>query len=359
MQSFLKASLLLGLIILIIICCISTSANALSPPKIFILHSYGKGNICGQPQHDGLIAALQKAGYVEGHNVTFDVYYMDTKRRNNTPELIFKQAQIALQKIRSVHPSVLVTLDDNAFRSVALKLVDTPLPIVFSGMNGQPEDYNRHVYFMDSRFSPGHNITGVYEKLHIADAFRVHCRLFPDTRKIKIIVDRSPTGKAVFKQIKIELAKESVPCMWHIRVVRTWEEYQEQIRRANMNPEISALYPVALLLKDRSRKTYTAPQIFSWTVKNSIKPELAVNYAFTRLGLFGGAAVDFFAMGQQAGQMVVRVLNGEGPGQIPIEEAQKYALTFNLKRAEQLGIKIPEDIIMAADDIVIDNTISK
>jgi len=330
----------------------SLRASPGSIPKIFILHSYEAGNVCGQPQHDGVVAALQEAGYIQGHNIQFTVYYMDTKCKNNTPELIRKQAQMALDRIRSTHPSVLVTLDDNAFRTVALKLVDSPLPIVFSGMNGQPENYNQKVRFMESRGHPGHNITGVYEKLHIADAFRVHCRLFGEVRKIRIILDTSPTGKAIYRQVNLELAKESVPCTWDVKIARSWEDYQREIKRANNISEIGAIYPVAILLKNGSGKTYTAPEIFAWTIKNSRKPEIAVNYAFTRLGLFGGAAVDFFAMGRQAGKMVEEILGGRSPGIIPIEDARKYALVFNLVRARQLGIELPAEVILAADEII-------
>jgi ABC-type uncharacterized transport system substrate-binding protein len=120
----------------------------------------------------------------------------------------------------------------------------------------------------------------------------------------------------------------------------------------NRDSEVNAFYPAALLLKDNNGTTYTTPEIFAWTVLNSRKPEIALNYEFTRMGLFGGAAVDFYAMGVQAGRMVAKCLRGENPGSIGIEDAEKYALVFNLKRAEQLGIKIPPDILMAADEVV-------
>ncbi|MBN2126318.1 MAG: hypothetical protein JW821_18605 [Deltaproteobacteria bacterium] len=324
-----------------------------SPVRVFILHSYEAGNVCGQPQHDGVLNALEKAGFVENGNLQIRAYYMDTKRKNNTPELIEKQACLALQEIRSFEPHVLVTLDDNAFSSVALELVDSPIPIVFCGMNAQPEAYHRRKAFMNSRTHPGHNITGVYEKLHIRDALTVHSRLFPSLEKVLILVDSSPTGRGISEQIALEMAEGDVPCTWEMRTPRTWEEYQREILSANSAPEVGAIYPAALLLKDEKGMTYTAPEIFAWTVENSRKPEIAINYAFTRMGLFGGAAVDFNAMGEQAGAIAVRVLQGESPGDIPVENAQRYALVFNLGRAEQLGITIPSDVLMAADDVIL------
>ena len=330
----------------------AVKASPESPHRIFILHSYEDRHVCGQPQHDGVMAALKEAGLTKEKNLEIQVYFMDTKRKNNTPELIGEQARIALKKIRAFRPHVLVTIDDNAFRTVALNLVDSPMSIVFSGMNGQPENYNQTVLWMDSRSHPGHNITGVYEKLHIVDAVKVHSKLFPGLKKVRMFVDSSPTGRAISEQIKLEMKTESIPCAWDMKVVKSWEEYQEEIPLANIDPEVGAIYPAVLLLKDREGKTYTAPEIFAWTTQNSKKPEIALNYAFTRIGLFGGAAVDFHAMGLQAGQMVDRILRGEDPGSIPIEDAERYALVFNLKRAKQLGITIPPDILMAADDIV-------
>ncbi|MDY6986804.1 MAG: ABC transporter substrate binding protein [Thermodesulfobacteriota bacterium] len=329
----------------------SVRASSL-PHRVFILHSYEAGHVCGQPQHDGVVAALRKAGFKEEENLEIEAYFMDTKRKNNTPELIDEQARLALGKIRDFRPSVLVTLDDNAFRTVALQLVDSDIPVVFSGMNGQPEDYNQKTPWLESRPHPGHNITGVYEKLHIADALKIHSRLLPGVKKVWVFVDPSPTGRAISKQIKLEMEQESVPCSWEMKIATTWEEYQKEIRSANADPEAGAIYPAALLLKDGEGHSYTAPDILAWTVQNSKKPEIALNYAFTRMGLFGGAAVDFHAMGSQAGQMAALVLKGGAPGAIPIEDAQRYALVFNLNRSKELGIQIPADILMAADDIV-------
>lgn len=347
------SAMLLAILMLTVVFHIDPAPAAQDRPcRVFFLHSYQSGHVCGQPQHDGVLKALREAGFEEGGNLEIRPYFMDTKKKNNTPELIEKEAAAALQDIRNFEPDVLVTLDDNAFRTVALRMGDSPIPVVFSGLNGQPEDYNRDRPFMVSRERPGKNITGVYEKLHIVDAVSVQANLFPGLKKIRFISDNSPTGQAITKQIQIETSGEELPCSWDIKVVQTWEEYQDEIFHINKTPEIGAIYPAALLLRDKEGKTYTAPDIFAWTVKHSQKCEIAINYGFTRMGLFGGAAVDFFAMGEQAGRMVAKILTGASPGDIPIEEAQRYALVFNLKRATQLGIEIPPDVLLAADEVI-------
>ncbi|HOO39637.1 MAG TPA: ABC transporter substrate binding protein [Deltaproteobacteria bacterium] len=328
--------------------------SSLYAARIFILHSYEKDHVCGQPQHDGVVSALRQAGYHEGENLELQVYFMDTKQRNNTPELIKREASIARNMIDAFKPDVLVTLDDNAFSSVGLAYADASFPVVFCGVNNLLENYNARVPFMNSREAPGHNITGVYEKLHVSDALRVHSSLFPGVRKVQFIVDTSVTGRAIFEQIKQEIAVDPPPCAWGLTVVDSWEAYQEEIHRVNRDSTVSALYPAALLLKDKDGKSYTAKQIISWTTRVSTKPELAVNYMFSRLGLFGGATVDFFAMGKQSGVMVVKILQGENPAGIAIDDAGRYALAFNLRRANELGIDIPKDVILSADEVYTD-----
>jgi hypothetical protein len=56
------------------------------PPtkRLFIVHGYESGHICGQPQHDGVLKALAEAGWAAEANLVVEAYYMDTylDRRN-------------------------------------------------------------------------------------------------------------------------------------------------------------------------------------------------------------------------------------------------------------------------------------
>lgn len=322
--------------------------------RIFIVCSYEKNNVCSQPQYDGILSALGEQGWINGKNITIATHYMNTKRKNNTPVLIKKQASIALARIRKFIPDVVITVDDNAFRTVALSLVDKPVKIVFSGMNNQPEEYNRVVHFMESRKNPGHNITGVYEKLHARESAQVLSNII-DLKKVRMLTDLSPTGKAISRQIEIELeASNNImppPCLVDFHTIKTWEEYGHEIKAINSDPAISAYYLATLLLKDASGKTYTAPEIINYSLKHAKKPAMCPNYAFIKLGLFGGACVDFFAMGRQTGEIIADILSGADPKKLPIQDAKRIALVFNLKRAKTLGIDIPQDILLAADDV--------
>jgi hypothetical protein len=99
------------------------------PPakRLFILHSYESGHICGRPQHDGLLKALAEAGWVPNKNLTVQAYFMDAYRTNNTSEVIKAQGEQAVQNIRQFQPDLLVTIDDNTFRTVVPPWETSPL----------------------------------------------------------------------------------------------------------------------------------------------------------------------------------------------------------------------------------------
>lgn len=319
--------------------------------KIFILHSYELEHVCGAPQHAGVLHGLATAGFAEGKNLQVRAFAMDTKRGNHTPQAMERQAQAALAAIRAFAPDVLVTLDDNAFRLVALRLVDSDLPIVFSGMNVQPERYDAQTRWLVSRSHPGHNITGVIEKLHTLTAFKVQRKILKKMNTVFVISDNSPTGVAAVEQVREEMASEPHDFAWQLYVTDSWEAYQAHILAACSSDFIDTIYPVALLLKDEQGQVYTAPDILRWTAKVCRKPSIPINYGFAKFGIMGGVGVDFESMGYQAGVMVARILRGESPSSIPLEQAERYALVFNTARAKELGVSIPEDILLAADQV--------
>jgi ABC-type uncharacterized transport system substrate-binding protein len=335
----------------------SALAQTQSAKRIYIVHSYEKGHVCGEPQAEGILDALKAAGWTSDRNLTARSYYMDTYRANATPEAMQREGQKALEEIAEFKPDIVFILDDPAARFVMMPLVGRPdLSLVFSGMNGQPEMYNDIKKFLDTRARPGSNVTGVYETLYVAQSLKVMAQAVPGLREGKavMITDFSPTGNALTKQFELEL-KDASEVKWEVRRVKDWAEYMSAIEAINNDPTVKAIYPVALTLPVEGGGRYSAAQIYDWTINNSKKPEMAINYFFARMGLFGGAVVNFSAMGRLAGQKGAKVLSGTKAGDLPIEDAPDYAIVFNVKRAADLGIQIPPRVLSAASAVYRDN----
>lgn len=319
--------------------------------KIFIVHSYEAENICGFPQETGIIEGLAEHGFTTGNNLQVERFYMDTKRVHTSPEQIALQGRAARAAIIKWQPDVLVTLDDNAAREVMLPLVDSELPVVFSGINNTPEHYNGHKRFMNSRKTPGHNVTGIHEKLHVAKSLQVMKEIVPDLRRFVVLIDDSPSGRAVRKQVEQELTGNTGNVLYSFWLAHDFAEYKRMIQRINSDPAIGSYYPICTRLENGGGRVVSVPEITAWNLAHCTKPAMAVNFGFVRLGLFGGASVNFSAMGRQIAAKVAAILNGTGAGDIPVEDAEDYALVFNLARARQLGLSIPADLLGAADQV--------
>jgi hypothetical protein len=328
-----------------------------NPPKrVYIVQSYEAGHVCGEPQAEGELQSLAVGGWTVGRNLEVKTYYMDTYKTNTSPESIHREGQKALQEIKEFKPDLVFANDDAAVSEVMMPLVGGDIPVVFSGMNGQPEMYNERKHYMDSWAHPGSNVTGVYEKLYAVQAVKVMEQAVPELRgkKVVMITDYTPTGNGLTKQFDIEL-KDVTDVHWEVQRVKTWTEYMALIQRLNDDPDVKAIYPVALSLPGDGDTRYAAAQIYDWTLAHSHKPEMAINYFFARMGLFGGAVENFGAMGRLAGQKAVKIFNATKAGDLPIEDGPESAIVFNLKRAKDLGIEIPPRVLAAANAVYKDD----
>jgi putative ABC transport system substrate-binding protein len=337
---------------------IAALAQSQPAKRIYIVQSYEKGHVCGEPQAEGIRDALAAAGWEVGRNLTVQSYYMDTYRTNAAPEAMKAEGQKALAEIAEFKPDIVFVLDDAAVRQVMVPLIGrTDMSVVFSGMNGQPEIYNDPKHYLDSREHPGGNVTGVYEKLYAGQSLKVMAQAVPALRggKAVMITDGSPTGNGLTKQFELELKDSDIA--WEVRRVKDWGEYTALIQTLNDDATVKAIYPVALTLPVEGGGRYAAAQIYDWTITNSRKPEMAINYFFARMGLFGGAVVNFNSMGKLAGQKGAKILAGTKAGDLPVEDAPDYAIVFNLKRASDLGIEISPRVLAAANAIYKDNLV--
>jgi putative ABC transport system substrate-binding protein len=81
-------------------------------------------------------------------------------------------------------------------------------------------------------------------------------------------------------------------------------------------------------------------------------PILGITSKFTDMGAIGGVLTDHFALGAEQANMVAKILSGKDPGKIPPKQPSTYLIEINLKKARELNIEIPLEMIGAASRVV-------
>ncbi len=81
-------------------------------------------------------------------------------------------------------------------------------------------------------------------------------------------------------------------------------------------------------------------------------PIMAAFREFPQTGSLMSYGPDFFEVYHRAATYVHKILKGDKPGELPVEQPTKYQLVINLKTAKALGLTVPPSLLARADEVI-------
>ncbi len=327
--------------------------------QVYVLFSYREGWWVVEHEDQGVINGLAKMGYTEEENIQITRRYMSTKTVNKTTELMEKAASTIVAEIQVMQPDLLIIMDDDALRHVGAKFFKSETPIVFGGINlfvTDAEygwlDENRRTSLADTLERPGHNITGVLERIAISAGFNFLQQLVPEAKTALFISDnsllshqllRSPREEDIFSGTQITIVKKVFTDSYE-DMQKTVLDYQDKVDTIVMF--------LPWTYEDNNGNHVPQELVVRWLLQNNKRPGVAYLDILAEEGFLCGVVVDIQQQGIHAGVMGGRILNGEHPAEIAILDPIANRLMINQARAKQLGIDIPFAVLKNTDKLL-------
>ena len=272
---------------------------------------------------------LKETGFIEGQNVAVEYHSAE-----GHPDRL---RALAADLIR--RPVAVIAA--NGIAALAAKAATTTVPIVFA-TGGDPVAQRLVASFN----RPGGNITGVSFFAGVLGAKRLELlrQLVPKATTIAMLmIPNSPNTEA--ERRDVQAAAQAIG-------------QQLIILDVSSDRDIEAAF--ATFVQHGAGALLVGAGTFTFSHRERIvalaaRHALPANYSSREAALVGGLmgyAGDQRGAYHQVGIYAGRILKGEKPGELPIQQSTKFELVINLKTAKTLGVEVPPTLLALADEVI-------
>jgi putative ABC transport system substrate-binding protein len=276
---------------------------------------------------------LNETGYVEGRNVAVE-YRWAHNDYNRLPELA---ADLVRRQV-----SVLVA-PGNLQSALAAKAATTTIPIVFQ-TGADPVT----VGLVASLNRPGGNVTGISSMNLQLDAKRLGLlhELLPGAARFAILLNSNQPRITTDVQIReVQAAAAAISRQVEILYASTIPEIDTSFANVVQMGADAVLVPTsALFIPLRAQ--------FAAIAARHAVPAIYWDRTFVETGGLMSYGTDAADQHRQTGIYTGRVLKGEKPADLPVQQTTKFELVINLKTAKALGLTVPPGILAIADEVI-------
>ncbi|MET0345831.1 MAG: ABC transporter substrate-binding protein [Casimicrobiaceae bacterium] len=273
---------------------------------------------------------LRELGYVEGQNVVIDYRHEDRA---------FERLPALAAELVALDVDVLVAVTTNA--AVAAAKVAGSTPLVFMGVTDPVA-----AGLVESLARPGGNTTGITNMAAILTGKRLEFlkAIVPNVSRLAVLWDPQAPG--------------SIP---------QWKESQAPARELGLQ-----LYSMEVSVVDRYATAFDeaigAGNTAVWVTLNPLAnsnqkriaqlaidhrlPTICARSDYVENGCLIAYGPGYSLEGRDGARYVDKILKGAKPAYLPVEQPTKFELVVNLLTARQIGIAIPQSVLLQADKVI-------
>ena len=303
-------------------------AQAEKPRRVAYLSSVSAA--ADKERYDEFRRSLTNAGYVEGRNLVVDAHW-----ETDDPDRL---AELAQELVR-LQPDVVVTIATPA--TVAARKATARIPIVFTGV-GDPVAFG----LVASLNQPGGNITGVANIVSDLAGKRLELlREAVGSLTLVGVLFEPHTPVSVLQWEASERAATRLALRLHAMRIGDASAYEAAFAdaaRAGVTAVAASLSPTA---------NSNAARIAGLAMKHRL-PSIYARSRFVELGGLMSYGPSFAIDGRATARLVQRILSGARPADLPVEQPNEFELIINVATARQLGLTIPQSLILRADRVI-------
>ena len=272
---------------------------------------------------------LKEAGFIEGQNVVIE-YRTAEDQAHLLPGLV---DDLVRQRV--------ALIVGNTRSALAAKAATTTLPIVFvTGgdpvVDGLVASLNR----------PGGNTTGVsfLSGALVAKRLELLRQLVPKAAVIAVLVDPSaPQSEGVRRDIQV--AADAIGRQLIFVEARSNHDIEVAFATFAQRGAGALFVGTGAFLNSRRE------QVAALAARHGLPASYVLREYVTAGGLmsYGTSITDAYRL---AGIYASRILKGEKPADLPVQQSTKFEFVINLRTAKVLGLEIPDQLLALADDVI-------
>ena len=273
----------------------------------------------------GFVEGMKSKGYEEGKNVTYDRQNAQADQSN---------LQNIAQRFVNNKVNLIYAIATPAAQTVANATSD--IPIVGSAIT----DYKTAKLVKDNA-KPGTNVTGTTDMNPVAAQLDLLLKIVPNAKTVGTIY----TSSEVNSQLQIDILKEAAKkknIVIKEATVSNVNDIQQAAR--SLIGKVDALYVPTDNIVASAMPTLTI------VTEEAKLPIICGEENMAKAGGLATLGVDYYKLGVVSGEMAADILQGKAkPQDMAIRGQKDFKALINMKVANKIGVKIPEEVLKGAE----------